>query len=79
MTDLPPVRRVARRPNAALAAAFSFLFPGLGQAYAGRTRLGLLFAAPILLLVGMIAGAVLGGTEILLRVLSCGALLGSSC
>ena len=69
MTDQPPVRRVAHRPNAALAAAFSFLFPGLGQAYAGRTRRGLLFAAPILLLVGMIAGAVLMGTEILLRVL----------
>jgi LCP family protein required for cell wall assembly len=69
MTDLPPARRVARRPSAALAAALSFLLPGLGQAYAGRTRLGLLFAAPILLLAGTIAGAVLGGTEILLRTL----------
>lgn len=67
MTDLPPARREARRPNAALAAAFSFVLPGLGQAYAGRTRLGLLFAAPILLLIGMILGALLTGTEILLR------------
>jgi LCP family protein required for cell wall assembly len=69
MTDLPPARRVARRPSAALAAALSFLLPGLGQAYAGRTRLGLLFAAPMLLLAGMIAGAVLVGTDILLRTL----------
>ncbi len=69
MNDLPPARREARRPNAALAAAFSFLLPGLGQAYAGRTRLGLLFAAPVLLLIGLIGGALLAGTEILLRVL----------
>jgi LCP family protein required for cell wall assembly len=67
MTDLPPARREARRPNAALAAALSFLLPGLGQAYAGRTRLGLLFAAPILILIGMILGALLTGTEILFR------------
>jgi LCP family protein required for cell wall assembly len=69
MTDLPPVRRVARRPSAALAAALSFLLPGLGQAYAGRTRLSVVFAAPILLLAGVIAGAVLAGTDILLRTL----------
>lgn len=77
MTDLPPVGREARRPNAALAAAFSFVLPGLGQAYAGRERLGLVFAAPILLLIGMFGGALLAGTEILLRVLVVpGALVG---
>lgn len=38
-----------------MAAALSFLIPGLGQAYSGRWRLGLLLAAPFVLLV--IAGA----------------------
>jgi LCP family protein required for cell wall assembly len=40
-----------RRPHAALAATLSFLFPGLGQAYAGDTRLAAILAAPVLLLV----------------------------
>ena len=44
MTD----RTRPRHP--ALAATLSFLFPGLGQAYAGRPRLALLFAVPVLLL-----------------------------
>ena len=69
MTDLPPVRRVARRPSAALAAALSFLLPGLGQAYAGRARLGLLFAAPIIVLAGMVLGGFLVGTDAVLRAL----------
>jgi LCP family protein required for cell wall assembly len=60
---------VARRPSAALAAALSFVLPGLGQAYAGRTRLGLLFAAPVLILAGMALGAVLLGTDVVLRTL----------
>jgi LCP family protein required for cell wall assembly len=69
MNDSPPVRRVARRPSAALAAALSFVIPGLGQAYAGRTRLAVLFATPVLLVAGLILGALLAGTEILLRTL----------
>jgi LCP family protein required for cell wall assembly len=40
-----------RRPHAALAAALSFLFPGLGQAYAGDMRLAAVLAAPVVLLV----------------------------
>ncbi len=60
---------MARRPSAALAAALSFLLPGLGQAYAGRTRLALIFAAPILILGGMLLGALLLGTGVLLRTL----------
>jgi polyisoprenyl-teichoic acid--peptidoglycan teichoic acid transferase len=40
-----------RRPHAALAATLSFLFPGLGQAYAGDMRLAAILAAPVLLLV----------------------------
>ncbi len=69
MSDLPPVHRVARRPSAALAAALSFMLPGLGQAYAGRARLGLLFAAPIIVLAGMLISAFLVGTDALVRVL----------
>ena len=42
-TDRPQPR------NAGLAAFLSFLFPGLGQAYAGRRRIAVLFAAPVLL------------------------------
>jgi LCP family protein required for cell wall assembly len=69
MTHLPPASRAARRSSAALAAALSFVLPGLGQAYAGRPRLGLLFAAPILVLIGMIGGALAVGTDTLLRTL----------
>lgn len=42
--DRPRVR------HPALAAALSFLFPGLGQAYAGQAWLAVLLAAPVLLL-----------------------------
>lgn len=38
-----------RRRHPALAAALSFLIPGLGQAYAGRWRLGLLIGIPFVL------------------------------
>jgi len=56
----PPTGRSARfevstthpQPrNAGLAALLSFLFPGLGQAYAGARRAAVAFAAPVLLLV----------------------------
>ena len=43
-----------------LAAVLSFVIPGLGQAYAGRVLVGLLFALPILLLAGLIAGIATG-------------------
>jgi LCP family protein required for cell wall assembly len=68
MSELPPAPRVARRRSAALAAALSFVLPGLGQAYAGRTRLGWLFAAPVLVLLGIAVGGALLGTNALLRV-----------
>jgi LCP family protein required for cell wall assembly len=55
----------------ALAAFLSFLFPGLGQAYAGNRRLGALFALPVvvLLLTGLIA-VLLGGRQTLNSLLS---------
>ena len=56
MTDRP------RRRHAALAAFLSFLFPGLGQAYAGEAMLAAVFAAPvILLLIGTVALVLLIG------------------
>jgi LCP family protein required for cell wall assembly len=62
------------RPNTrhpALAAFLSFLFPGLGQAYAGDRRLAALFALPVvaLILTGLIA-ALLGGRQTLNSLLS---------
>ena len=46
-----------RRPRSAFAAAFlSFLFPGLGHAYAGRVTRGLAFAALPLLSLALVAG-----------------------
>lgn len=42
----------SRPRHAVLGALLSFLFPGLGQAYAGQRRLALLLALPVLLLIG---------------------------
>jgi LCP family protein required for cell wall assembly len=51
-----------RRPW--LAAVLSFLYPGLGQAYAGRPRLALILAVPVTLLilvgVGLVSGTIGG-------------------
>jgi LCP family protein required for cell wall assembly len=45
----------ARAPGASQAASLSFLWPGLGEAYAGRRRAALVWAVPAaLLLVGMV-------------------------
>ena len=41
----------SRPRNRALAALLSFVFPGLGQAYAGQRRLATILAAPVLLLI----------------------------
>ena len=46
-----------------LAALLSFLFPGLGQAYAGRRRAALAFAIPALILAALVAAAILGILE----------------
>jgi LCP family protein required for cell wall assembly len=43
-----------------LAALLSFAFPGLGQAYAGRLRTGLLFGLPVVALVALVVGLVTG-------------------
>ncbi len=64
MTDAPSTMPVETRPRQPwLAAILSFLFPGLGQAYAGRWRVAVLFAAPMLILVLLVAGVVTGVLE----------------
>jgi LCP family protein required for cell wall assembly len=61
----------SRSSNPAIAAFLSFLFPGLGQAYAGERRLAAMFALPIVVLVlaGLVA-AMLGGRQALNSLLS---------
>ncbi len=43
------------RASAALAAALSFILPGLGQAFAGRLARGLILAVPVVLLLALAA------------------------
>jgi polyisoprenyl-teichoic acid--peptidoglycan teichoic acid transferase len=47
-------RHGSANPRASLAAFFSFLLPGLGQAYNGQLRLAWILLAPVLLLAGAI-------------------------
>ena len=49
-----------RHPRPWLAALLSFVFPGLGQAYAGQRRLAVLLAVPVLLLLAAGVAAVNG-------------------
>ena len=48
-------------PSPTLAALLSFIFPGLGQAYAGQPRKGLIWAIPMLLFIVGAVWLVLGG------------------
>jgi LCP family protein required for cell wall assembly len=61
MIDASPAGTAGPRPHRPwLAALLSFVFPGLGQAYAGRLRAALILAAPTVLL-GIVVAAVVGG------------------
>lgn len=53
-------------PSPALAALLSFLFPGLGQVYAGAVRRGLLWAIPMALFVIGVIWLLLGGMNALI-------------
>ena len=67
-----------RPKHPALAALLSFLFPGLGQAYAGQRRLALVFAAPVLLLVlAVVAVATLFAAQLRNELLSSSFLVGA--
>jgi LCP family protein required for cell wall assembly len=48
-------------PSPAVAALLSFIFPGLGQIYAGQTRKGVAWAIPMLLFILAVVWLVLGG------------------
>jgi LCP family protein required for cell wall assembly len=52
-------------PSPTLAAFLSFVFPGLGQAYAGDTRKGLIWAIPMLLVIVAGLFLVMGGSAAL--------------
>jgi LCP family protein required for cell wall assembly len=67
---VPMIDRPSSR-HPALAAFLSFLFPGLGQAYAGNRRLAALFALPVIALVlaGVVA-VLLAGRQTLNSMLS---------
>jgi polyisoprenyl-teichoic acid--peptidoglycan teichoic acid transferase len=72
MTDRP------RPHHPALAALLSFLFPGLGQAYAGQPLLAAVFAAPALLIViGAVAVATLFAGRLRNDLLSSSFLIGA--
>ncbi|CAN5860308.1 hypothetical protein BH24CHL6_BH24CHL6_05340 [soil metagenome] len=62
-------------PSPNIAALLSFIFPGLGQAYAGHPRRGLLLALPMLALIVVVVVLLAGGTNRLLDLLRFEALL----
>lgn len=51
------------RRSAGVAALLSFILPGLGQAWAGALRRGALFALPVLILVGLVGGAIIANSD----------------
>ena len=64
-------------PRASLAAFFSFLLPGLGQAYNGQSGLAWILVAPVLLLVLFVAAVLLfAGSGLLARLLDSRFLIG---
>ncbi len=67
--EVPTTHRPQPR-NAGLAAFLSFLFPGLGQAYAGARRTAVVFAAPVLLLVVTLVAVTLLSIDLRNEILS---------
>lgn len=61
MTSEPQEARKSRSP--ALATFLSFLWPGLGQLYAGARRSALIFGLPLLVVVVVVGLQALGGPE----------------
>src|SRR3954453_5610429 len=57
-------------PSPTLAAFLSFVFPGAGQAYAGDTRKGLVWAIPMLLIIVVGLLFLLGGSAALTSLLT---------
>jgi LCP family protein required for cell wall assembly len=61
LATVDPTATVTRERSPHLAAFLSFLFPGLGQWYGGRTRTALMFGLPVLVLVVIALIQVVGG------------------
>ncbi len=57
---------MSANPSPVLAAFLSFIFPGLGQIYAGASRRGLIWALPMLLFIVGVLFLVLGGQSAIL-------------
>ena len=61
MATVDPTATVTRERSPHLAAFLSFLFPGLGQWYGGRTRTAAMFGLPVLVLLVIALFEVVGG------------------
>lgn len=59
-----------RNPSPTIAALLSFIFPGLGQLYAGQARKALIWAIPMLLFIAAIVWLMLGGSNRLIAFVS---------
>ena len=68
--------REGRGRSPGVAAFLSFLWPGLGQWYAGKRRAGIVFALPVFIAAAVLVGWLLQGPEwIVLQLLSPGTAL----
>jgi LCP family protein required for cell wall assembly len=54
-------------PSPAVAALLSFLFPGLGQIYAGDTRKGVIWALPMIAFIGALVWLLFAGKDAMLQ------------
>jgi LCP family protein required for cell wall assembly len=61
---------MSANPSPALAAVLSFIFPGLGQIYAGDVRRGLLWALPMLVFIVAVLFLLLGGSAAITQLLT---------
>src|SRR5262245_37349424 len=61
---------MSSNPSPALAALLSFIFPGLGQIYAGDIRRGLIWTIPMLLFIVAVLFLILGGSAAITSLLT---------
>ncbi len=61
---------MSSNPSPALAALLSFIFPGLGQIYAGDLRRGLIWTIPMLLFIVAVLFLILGGSAAITSLLT---------
>jgi LCP family protein required for cell wall assembly len=61
---------MSSNPSPALAALLSFIFPGLGQIYAGNIRRGLIWAIPMLVFIAAVLFLILGGSTAITSLLT---------